>query len=75
MKINKSETEKVIELIDIIENSDGIISIPDFKKFCATNDYWSEFRRSGNIFCKIIDEHNTNQNNNTISKKILTNLK
>lgn len=57
-KQEKSEGEKVVELIEYIENYDGYISMTDFAKYCATNGYWSEFRRSGAIFTKIIDEHN-----------------
>lgn len=55
---NKSEGEKVSELIDYIENYKGYLSLTAFSKFCASNGYWSEFRRSGSIFIKIIEEKN-----------------
>lgn len=55
---NKSEGEKVLELIEFIENYDGVLSVSVFARHCASNGYWSEFRRSGAIFCKMIDEHN-----------------
>ena len=55
---DKSEGEKVVELIEYIENQEGHISIKDFSKYCAVNGYWSEFRRSGSIFLKVIEEHN-----------------
>lgn len=58
-KVEKSEGEKVVELIEFIRNYDGRLSITDFASYCAQNGYWSEFRRSGAIFCKIIDEHNS----------------
>lgn len=58
-KTEKSEGEKVIELIDYIENYNGKISIKTFASYCASQGYWSEFRRSASIFIKIIDEHNT----------------
>lgn len=58
-KIEKSEGEKVVELIQFIKEYEGILSITEFAEYCAKNGYWSEFRRSGAIFCKIIDEHNT----------------
>lgn len=57
-KVEKSEGEKVTELIEFIEEYDGTLKITDFAKYCAMNGYWAEFRRSGSIFCKIIDEHN-----------------
>jgi len=57
-KIEKSEGEKVFELIEHIEQQDKIITIKDFASYCAQNGYWSEFRRSATIFIKIIEEHN-----------------
>lgn len=57
-KSEKSEGEKVVELIEFIQNYDGRLSITEFASYCAKNGYWSEFRRSGAIFVKIIDEHN-----------------
>lgn len=59
---DKSEGEKVRELIEFIEsyypNCGRVLTVTEFAKFCATNGYWSEFRRSGAIFCKIIEECN-----------------
>lgn len=57
-KVDKSEGEKVYELIDYIENQTDVIRVTAFAKYCANNGYWAEFRRSGMIFCKMIDEHN-----------------
>lgn len=62
-KGEKSEGEKVVELIQFIQSSDSRITITDFAHYCASNGYWAEFRRSGAIFCKIIDEHNEYINN------------
>jgi len=61
-KIEKSEGEKVVELIQFIREFEGRLPITVFAKYCAENGYWSEFRRSGAIFCKIIDEHNEKYN-------------
>ena len=58
-KMEKSEGEKVVELIEYIKQYDGRLSITDFASYCASNGYWAEFRRSGAIFVKIIDEHNS----------------
>ena len=57
-KVEKSEGEKVVELIEFIKEYDGKLSVTEFASYCAMNGYWSEFRRSGAIFCKMIDEHN-----------------
>lgn len=57
-KVEKSEGEKVVELIEFIKNYEGKLTITEFASYCALNGYWAEFRRSGAIFVKIIDEHN-----------------
>lgn len=57
-KVEKSEGEKVVELIEWIDEYEGYLKIKEFASYCARNGYWAEFRRSGAIFCKIIDEHN-----------------
>lgn len=57
-KVEKSEGEKVVELIQFIQEYDGKLTVTEFASYCAINGYWSEFRRSGAIFCKMIDEHN-----------------
>lgn len=60
-KINaqdKSEGEKVHDLIVFIKDYDGILSVTSFAEYCAINGYWAEFRRSGAIFINIIKEHN-----------------
>lgn len=54
----KTEGEKIMELIEFINNADKYISIKSFATFCASNGYWSEFRRSGAIFLKMIEERN-----------------
>lgn len=59
-KSQKSEGEKVVELINYIEQYEGYLSLTEFANYCAKNGYWSEFRRSGSIFIKIIEEHNVN---------------
>lgn len=72
-KINnndKTEGEKVFELIEYIEKSD-YLNVTTFAKYCANNGYWSEFRRSGMIFVKMIEEHNNSMvENREYRKKI-----
>lgn len=55
---DKSEGEKVSELIEYITSQDKRVTVTEFAQYCASNGYWAEFRRSGAIFCKILDEHN-----------------
>lgn len=57
-KVEKSEGEKVVELIQFIQNHDGRLRITEFAEYCAKNGYWAEFRRAGAIFNQIIAEHN-----------------
>lgn len=57
-KEEKTEGEKVGELIEWITSRESRITVTEFARYCAVNGFWSEFRRSGAIFCKIIDEHN-----------------
>lgn len=59
-KVEKSEGEKVCELIEYIEKQDYKITLKSFASYCASNGYWAEFRRSASIFIRIIDEHNNN---------------
>lgn len=56
-KVEKSEGEKVTEIIEYIDTQEKI-TFRDFAKYCAENGYWPEFRRSASIFIKIIEEHN-----------------
>jgi len=53
-----TEGDKVIELIEFIENADKHISVTSFARYCAMAGRWDVFRRSGSIFIKMIDEKN-----------------
>lgn len=53
-----TEGEKVLELIEWIENCDKPLDIAGFAKLCAGTDRWDIFRRSASIFLKIIEEKN-----------------
>lgn len=58
LKNEKSEGEKVVDLIAYIKEYNGRLSITDFAVYCAKNGYWAEFRRSASILLKIIEEKN-----------------
>ena len=53
-----TEGEKVLELIEWIENCDKPLDIAGFARVCAGTDRWDIFRRSASIFLKIIEEKN-----------------
>jgi hypothetical protein len=54
---DKTEGEKVLELIQVIEESNRV-TVTDIAKHSAKSGCWDVFRRSGGIFIRIIDEHN-----------------
>jgi len=53
-----SEGDKVIELLEMIENADKHIDLMSFSKMCASAGRWDIFRRSASIFLKVIEEKN-----------------
>lgn len=55
---NKTEGEKVMELIEFIDSQEGRVTVKQLACYCAENGYWAEFRRSATIFIKILEEHN-----------------
>lgn len=57
-KGDKTEGEKVIELLDHIQSQGSQIRISQFARDCALLGYWDVFRRSATIYLKIIEEHN-----------------
>lgn len=52
------EGEKVAELIEMIMGHEGHLTIREFSWYCAKNNRWDIFRRSGSIFLEIIKEKN-----------------
>ena len=54
----KSEGEKVQELIYFINSQEKYLTVTEFSLYCSANGYWPEFRRCSSIFIRIIEEHN-----------------
>lgn len=54
----KDENEKTSDLIDYINEFDGIISVLAFSRYCCTVGMWDVFRRASSIFLALIQEHN-----------------
>jgi len=57
---NKTESEKVIELLNYIDEIDNHIEIDDFLRYCAEIGYWDVYRRSATTFVNKIHRHNEN---------------
>lgn len=55
---DKSESEKVLELIDYIENNKRFIKLTDFIKYVCISNLYDIYRRSATTFVKILEEHN-----------------
>lgn len=55
----KTENEKMQELIDFIDNFDSEILIPQFIRYCVGIGYTDVVRRDFNLLCPIIEEHNS----------------
>ena len=69
--INKdkmTELEKINKMIELINNTDGYISIYNFTSWCCKAGCYDAFRRSQMIFLKMLDENNAKyakkENNN-----------
>ena len=54
----KTEGEKVKELLKYIDSCEDVIKVKDFAYWCADNGYWDVYRRAGAIFGQAIFEHN-----------------
>ena len=54
----KTESEKVLEILEEIDSIDFSIDIRVFVKKKKKKGYWDVFRRSTGIFIRYLDEHN-----------------
>ena len=55
---DKTESEKVLELIKYIEDSNEYIRVIDFIKYVCSENLYDIYRRSATTFMKLIEEHN-----------------
>lgn len=55
---DKSENEKVLELLNFIDDSLEEISYVSFIRYCASIGYWDVYRRAAGTFEKYINRHN-----------------
>lgn len=56
----KSESEKVIEIFDIIDKTEYYIYYSTFCRHIANLGYWDVLRRSSGLIMRYIEEHNSN---------------
>lgn len=56
---DKTESEKILEILEEIDEKDFIYLVP-FVKHIANIGYWDVFRRSSHIIMRYIEEHNKN---------------
>ena len=58
----KTESEKVIEIFEIIDEFEGFIDYSIFVKHIAKIGYWDVLRRSSSLILRYLDLHNYNDN-------------
>lgn len=57
---DKTESEKVLELLCYIEETSTFLKLSDFIRFVCNNNMYDIYRRSATTFVKLIEEHNVN---------------
>lgn len=57
---DKTESEKIIELLNYIDDFNDEIKMSEFIRYCAEVGYWDCFRRSYSALARYIDDHNCN---------------
>ena len=57
---NKTESEKIIEILKWIDNNQTFIDISYLIRWCAEVGYWDVLRRGFNPISKYLDKHNLN---------------
>lgn len=55
---DKTESEKVLELLSYIENYKGYLKLTDFIKYVCDTNLYDIYRRSATTFVKLLEEHN-----------------
>lgn len=55
---DKSESDKVLELLDYLESQKGYVKLSSFIKYVCSNNLYDIYRRSATTFVKLLDEHN-----------------
>lgn len=56
----KTESEKVVEIFDMIDSTHNIIEFSGFVRHIASIGYWDVLRRSTGLILRYLDLHNSN---------------
>lgn len=57
---SKTESEKVVEIFDMIDSTKDIIEFDKFVRHIASIGYWDVLRRSTGLILRYLDLHNSN---------------
>lgn len=55
---DKSESDKVLELLEYLESQKGFVRLSTFIKYVCANNMYDIYRRSATTFVKLLEEHN-----------------
>ena len=55
---DKSESDKVIELLDFLETQKGYVKLSDFLRYVCSINMYDIYRRSASTFIRLLEEHN-----------------
>lgn len=58
---DKSESDKVIELLDFLESQKGYVKLSDFLRYVCSINMYDIYRRSASTFIRLLEEHNQRQ--------------
>lgn len=64
---DKSESDKVIELLDFLESQKSYVKLSDFLRYVCSINMYDIYRRSASTFIRLLEEHNQRQ---ALKKKI-----
>ena len=56
---DKSESDKVIELLDFLESQKSYVNLSDFLRYVCSINMYDIYRRSASTFIRLLEEHNT----------------
>lgn len=55
---DKSESDKVIELLDFLETQKSYVKLSDFLRYVCSINMYDIYRRSASTFIRLLEEHN-----------------
>lgn len=55
---DSTENERVLRIIELLEQQEGIVTMKDFISLCAKEDLYTDLRRGGYLLASMLKEHN-----------------